>query len=287
MLVKRALAIATSAIAMLALAGCSNPAQTAKYQDALSEMVASPPDGYTLLQTDDPTCGFDYCNPNYTYLFSSPDKAAQAPFCAAMIDWATKSGADSWFYDPEYIALPLKGHEGAALYACFGGNQFNLAGTTKGIRWTVNGSPGQIVLSSIMNREGGLDDDRMKPHTWDEGRALLFEGDRLNMDILSAIETYRTEHPNENPSSLKTIEKATKGLTLPIGLKFIQDKSGKVHYLNIPADDVMLERCINITPFDEKYFGFPNPKTGFTVLYIFDGNPVIDQFGYTYSGKCK
>lgn len=287
MFLKKSLALATTAIAIIALTGCSNPAQTAKYQDALSAMVESPLEGYELSTTDEPTCGFDYCNPNFTYIFTSSTKEDQAPFCAAMIDWAAKSGADSWFYDPEYIALPLKGHEGAALYACFGGNQFNLAGTTKGIRWTVNGTPGQIVLSSIMNREGGLDDDRMKPHTWDEGRALLFEGDRLNMDILSAIETYRTENPKANHSSTETIMKALKGIDLPDGFRVVNDSMGKAHYLEIPADDVMLERCINITPFDENFFGFPNPKSGFTVLYILDGNPATDQFGYTYSGKCK
>lgn len=284
---KRTIAVLTAALTLLVLTGCTNPALSRKLSDATSKMVASPPEGYKLSETSEPTCGIDYCDANFTYIFRSSSTESKAPFCASMIEWASKWGADSWFYDPEYIALPIEGHSGAALYSCFGGNQFSLAGTTKGVRWTVMGTPGQIVLSTIMNRDGNLDDDRMKPHTWDEGRALLFDGDRLQMDILSAIETYRTEHPNENPSSMETIKKATRALKLPSDIKFKKDKSGKVHYLNIPADDVMLEACINITPFDESYFGFPNPKVGFTQLYLMEGESVIDQFGYSANGKCK
>lgn len=286
MFAKRIISAIVALSAVLAVAGCTNPLQSKHIADAMSQMVSSPLEGYRLDQTVEPTCGIDYCNANYNYIFTSSDKDDKSTFCKKMFDWATKFGADSWYFDPEYIALPIKDYEGAAMYACFGGNQFNLAGTSDGIRWTLSGAPGQLLLGSLMNREGGLDDDRMKFHNWDEGRALLFEGTRLNMDILSAIETFRTQNPKLDPSSPSTIDKALKGVELPVGVKLIKDKAGQVHYLDIPADDVLLQRCINIKPFDETYFGFPNPKSGFTTLYILEGAPVIDEFGYTKTDAC-
>lgn len=280
--------ITISALALaLTLTGCTNPVLSAKLSNATAEMLTSPLEGYELTSTVEPVCGFDYCEPNYTYqLTSSSDTDDRTAFCKKMIDWATKFGGDSWFFDPEFIALPIEGHEDAALFACFGVDGFNIVGTSKGVRWQLNGSPGQLQLSTVMNREGNLDDSRLAFHTWDEGKSLLFDGTRLNMDLLSAIEKYRTANPKADPVSESTIKAALKDITLPEGIKFVKDKNGDVHYIDLPADDVLLQRCLNIKPFDETYFKMPKPKDGFTTFYIMEGEPV-DQFAYVTADACK
>jgi hypothetical protein len=106
------------------------------------------------------------------------------------------------------------------------------------------------------------------------------------MDILSALETFRLQNPKLNPSDEATAKAALKDIELPEGSKFVNDKSGNVHYLFIPSDGFMLERCLNIKPFSETYFQMTNPGSGFVGLYIVDGQPKTDEFGYITSGNC-
>jgi hypothetical protein len=66
----------------------------------------------------------------------------------------------------------------------------------------------------------------------------------------------------------------------------VLDESGNAHYLYLPSDGFMLQRCLNIKPFSEEFFQMRNPGEGFVGLFILDGQPKTDEFGYLESVKC-
>lgn len=287
MFAKRIITLITTALLASSISGCVNPLDTAKFESALASLKESPLEGFKLSDTRKPTCGIDYCEPNPGYTFTNQGTPDSLPvFCQKLIDWVTKNGADSWIAGEDFIAMPLEGHQGAAQVACVGGIT-SFVGSTNDIRWWVVGNPTSYEISTVMNRDGKtVNDDRMLPHTWEEARGLLMDGTRLTMDLLSAIETYRIKNPDADPSSVKTIEEAIKGIELDPATKIITDKNGKAHYLNLPADDIFLERCLNIKPFDQEFFGVISPGEGFLPMWITPEEEPQDQFGYSTSGAC-
>lgn len=278
----------------LALTGCTNPVVAQANKTALEELIQNPLPGFELTETREPTCSIDNCDSNYGYLFRSNDTESDLPtFCTRLVTWAVKHGADSFIIDPDYIALPIKGHEATTQFACVGGMNFSLVGSGKnGPRWLVSGNPQFMEIQTIMNREGQLDDERMIHHSWDEAIPMLFSGTRANMAALDAVNSYRVAHPNEDPSDPKTIEKALKTFpsiklkTIP-KIDIVEDKNGKATHLFIHKDSEIMDRCLNIAPYDPNYFKVPNPGTGFIGMYITEENPVIDQFGYMTSETCR
>ena len=150
----------------------------------------------------------------------------------------------------------------------------------------MSGDGTQLMVETIMGMEGSLEDERMTLKTWDDAKSQLFEGTRLHMDILSALETFRLENPELNPATLSTVNAALKALELPKDSEVVLDKSGSAHYLYLPSDGFMLERCLNIKPFSEEFFQMANPGEGFVGLYILDYQPKTDEFGYIDSAKC-
>ncbi|MFM2024833.1 MAG: hypothetical protein RLZZ56_846 [Actinomycetota bacterium] len=286
----RTFAAAAIVALCLTLSGCVNPLDTLKFDSALAQLRELPVEGFEETGSRKPTCGIDYCEPNPAYTFTSTGTDDSWPvFCQKMIKWVVESGGDSWLAGDDFIALPIKGYEDAAQFSCVGRNT-SFVGSKDGIRWWVVGGPDSYELSTVMSKGdygSGVVDDRMLPHTWDEGIALLLDGTKLTMEILSAIETYRTENPSEDPTSVKTIEKALNGVDFEPKDHVITDENGKAHYIYIPADGVYMERCLNITPYDPEYFGAPNPKTGFLANSNDPTGPRPDQFGYVTSGPCQ
>ena len=286
--------IIAAAIITLTLTGCSNPLFEERNRLALAPIIESPPPGFTVSENGKPTCGIDYCNSNYGFIFTSDSTSTDRPeFCSWFVEWAVGKGADSWMSDPNYIAIPIKGHEGTAQIACIGAMNFSLLGGKLGEpRWMMSAGPAQFTVETIMNREGGIDDSRMVYHEWDEAIALLFSGTRADMSALDLVNSYRLANPNEDPNSPKTIEKALKSfpsikLDETPELEIIEDKDGKAKYLFIKKDSVMLARCLNIKPFDSEYFKIDNPGTGFVGMYLTEEAPVVDQFGYMTTGTCR
>jgi hypothetical protein len=228
-----------------------------------------------------------YCTTNASLILTSTKTFnSRADFCKELIGWAPSVGADSWMFDPDYIALPLKDREGVAQLACVGTNNYSLIGSKGKVRWTMSGDGSQLNVATIMGTDGSLEDTRMVLNTWDFAKSGLFAGTQLNMDVLSALETFRLENPKLNPSKLTTVKAALKEVNLPKGSEFVLDTSGGVHYLYIADDGFMMERCINVKPFSETYFQMSNPGTGFVALTIFEGQPIPDEFGYTTFTKC-
>ena len=287
MLAKKTIAILISALAVTSLSGCLNPIQGAQYEAALSDLKANPLEDFKQSAYSKPTCGIDYCEPNPGYTFAKNGAPDTWPvFCQKQITWLKKMGADSWLAGEEAIAMPLEGHEDSAQVACVAGNT-SFLGTTDGIRWHVVAGPTAYDIRTVMSREGqGPEDERFLPHTWDEAKKLLMDGARNTMNILSAIASYRLDHPTEDPSSTKTIKAALKDLDIDPGIKIIKDNEGKAHYLDIPADDVFLEFCLNISPFDPEYFGTPSPRDGFLSIWQPTESATVNQFGYSVSGAC-
>jgi hypothetical protein len=280
----------TAAVALtFSLTGCSPVPGAGENFAALDQITKNPMPGFTLLSSHrgDSFCFLaSYCSGNASATFTGSKKYdSNAAFCKDFIPWALKVGVQSWDYDPDYIAFPIKGHEGAAQFACVGANNFSLIGSTNGVIWMMNGGREQITVTTAMSNEGGIDDNRMVLRTWDKALAQIFPGNKMNMELLSAIETYRLANPKADPTSVKTIETAIQGIKLPSGSKIVKDSKGKAHYIYIPADAELLERCINIKPFNPDYFRMDNPGSGFVTLPIFDEGPVIDEFAYMTS-KC-
>lgn len=271
-------------IATLALTGCSNPIVVNNTKAAVQPMVEDPMPGFKLSETVEPTCGFDYCNVNPTYVFTSNniDNTSNQDFCGKLMKWGKGFGVDSWFFDPEYISLPLKDHEASYQVSCSLGEGALLGTSENGVRWSLAGNPSRYEFSTLMNREGGLDDDRLKYHDWTEAVDLLSDGFKLNLAALDAVNTYRSENPNADPSSEETITNAIKDLDAKIEL--VKDSAGQVTHLRIPSDGYLLERCINIKPFNEDFFKVKNPITGIFSTYQTEDVPKINE--YSSSGEC-
>lgn len=280
-------------IAALSLSGCSNPIQVEQNRAALESIVNNPPTGFTLAETRKPTCGIDYCTTNYGYLFTAePESTDRTEFCDWFIPWAWQNGADSWMTDPNYIAIPIEGHEPTAQLACIGGMNFSMLGGKPGTpRWMIGAGPTMIMVETIMNREGSIDDERMVYHEWDEGLALLYNGTRVDMSALDVVNSYRLANPSEDPNSPETIKKALEALpTIPLEIEpkidVIEDDSGNARFLFVHNDGTLLDRCISIKPFSEDYFKLPNPTTGFIGMYITEDQKFIDEFGFMKSDSC-
>lgn len=257
---------------------------------ALEAIKNNPMPGFEVAASDDGDSfcfPLTYCNSNASVVLSSTKTFnSRADFCKELIAWAPSVGADSWMYDPDYIALPIKEHEGAAQFACLGANNYSLLGSTGKVRWMLSGNATELSVGTIMGIDGSVGDARMTLKTWDEAKSQLYEFTRLHMDILSSLETFRLQNPNSNPSQLSTVKAALKDIKLPKGTEFVLDKSGSAHYLYLPSESFMLERCLNIKPFSETYFQMKNPGSGFVGLFILDGQPKTDEFGYLDSAKC-
>lgn len=278
-------AIALAVAVTVSVSGCATAGASRVNADALSDIKNNPMTGFELVALDEGD-GFclpaTYCTTNASVIFRSTKTfKSRAEFCKELIAWAPSVGADSWMYDPDYIALPMKNHEGAAQFACLGANNFALLGSTGDVRWTMAGDGESLSASTIMASDGSLEDERMSLKTWDDAKAQLFEGSRLNMDVLSALETFRLENPELNPAKLSTVNKALKAVKLPEGSEVVLDESGSAHYLYLPSDGFTLERCLNIKPFSEEFFQMPNPGEGFVGLL-----PTTDEFGYLSFAKC-
>ena len=292
---KLAIAITAASLA-IGLTGCStwsgnstiesgNSANKAEIA-AAEEMSKHPMPGFALnsIGYGDRDCVWlGPCNTNATVNFTTSKRFDSRPqFCKDLISWLPSIGADAWGVSD--IPLPLKGHEGAATFSCIGVEYFRFFGTIKDVRWQLECA--ESYLNITASSDDFEDDKVLETRGWDEAFSLMSPGNRLNMEALSAIETYRLANPKANPSSTKTIEKALKDVQLPKGSKLVKDKSGKVHYLYLPKDENLLERCINVTPFDTEYFQIENPGSGFIALPVPDGQAVIDEFGYTDFKAC-
>jgi len=282
-------AIALALIITVSVSGCYASGTNKVNVEALNDIKNNPMPGFELTSSDDgdSVClPASYCGTNASLVFTSTKTfKSRADFCKELIAWAPSVGADSWIYDPDYIALPIKDREGAAQFACLGANNYSIIGSSGNVRWSMSGDGSKISVSTIMGMEGGFD-DRMTLRNWDEAKAQLFEGTRLHMDILSALETFRLQNPKLNPSKPATVNAALKDIKLPKGSEVVLYESGSAHYLYLPSDGFMTERCLNIKPFSEDYFQMPNPGSGFVGLYLLEGQPKADEFGYLDSAKC-
>jgi hypothetical protein len=242
-------------------------------------MVEAPMPGFTLSETIEPTCGFDYCNVNPTYIFtSSSNPASKQDFCAQLMRWGQGFGVDSWFFDPEFISIPLREHEASYLVACSLGGSTLLGTSENGVRWLLSGSPSEYQITTLMNRDGQIDDERAKYHEWSDAIAALSDGFKLNLAVLNAVNKYRSENPNEDPSSQGTIEKAIQLIPESPTFELVLNSKGKVAFVKIPPDGYLLERCINIKPFNEDFFKVKNPITGIFSTYQTEEVPKIDEF---------
>ena len=272
-----------AALLGLALTGCSNPIVVNNTKAAVQAMVENPMPGFKLSETIEPTCGFDYCNVNPTYIFTSTSNtASKQDFCSQLMKWGQGFGVDSWFFDPEFISIPLKDHEASYQVACSLDGATLLGSSENSVRWLLSGSPSEYQITTLMNRDGQIDDDRVKYNEWTEGVGLLSDGFKLNLAALDAVNTYRSENPNADPSSEETITNAIKNVDAKIEL--VKDSTGKVTHLRIPPDGYLLERCINIKPFNEEFFKVKNPITGIFSTYQTEEVPKIDEF--SASGQC-
>jgi hypothetical protein len=246
---------------------------------AVQTMVEAPMPGFTLSETIEPTCGFDYCNVNPTYIFtSSSNPASKQDFCAQLMKWGQGFGVDSWFFDPEFISIPLTGHEASYLVACSLDGATLLGSSENGVRWLLSGSTSEYQITTLMNRDGQIDDERAKYHEWSDAIAALSDGYKLNLATLDAVNKYRSENPKEDPSSEETIKKAIQIIPESPTFELVLNSKGKVAFVKIPPDGYLLERCINIKPFNEDFFKVKNPITGIFSTYQTEEVPKIDEF---------
>lgn len=287
---RKLVTLATLAAVSLSATGCVPLSGSGATNSAIEKLGQKPMPGFfiTATSTGDSICALaSYCSVNAMAEFTA-DKPYETrmDLCEDLIKWAPAIGADSWLYDPDYIALPIEGHEGAAQFACIDAGNFALAGSTDEVRWMLSPALDRYSVTTIMSNEGGIDDERMTLKTWDDARSQLFDGTRRYMDILSTLETYRLAHPGQDPASMKTVVAALKPLKLDDSLEIVKDAKGNAHYISIPADEVMLAACLNIKPFDEKYFQMKNPGSGFVGLYLSEDRSIIDEFGYITPGTC-
>jgi hypothetical protein len=287
MLRKKLATAVAAALVLVTLAGCANPIVVASAQKALQPLAENPMPGFKLSLKYDPSCGIDYCtvNPRYEFTSNNPTKT-RPEFCKDLLTWATKYGADSWLFDPENIAIPTKGHEASFQVACASGESALLGTSENGVRWLLSGNSSMYQFGTVLNTDGQLDDARTKLVGWNDAIGQLSSGAQRNLEILDAVNSYRIGHPQENPRALETVKNALKAVKQSSDIKLIEDSKGKVNHLQVPADGFLVERCINIEPFDETYFLVPDPGTGIFGSYRNEEDTPLEEFGFITSGVC-
>jgi hypothetical protein len=191
--------------------------------------------------------------------------------------WGQGFGVDSWF-GPDAVSIPLKDHEASYLVACSLGGSTLLGTSENGVRWWVAENSSRYEITTLMNRDGQIDDERLKYREWSDALAALNDGDKLNLAALDAVNKYRSENPQADPSSEETIKKAIQLIPESSTFELVLNSKGKVAFVKIPSDGMFLERCINIKPFNEDFFKVKNPITGIFSTYQTEEVPKIDEF---------
>ena len=269
-----------ASIATLSLSGCANPLLAYSNQQALAEMKANPVAGFKLTSEVGPNCGLFVvvCSENYSYEFSTDDhNKSQAEVCKQVFAWAAKYGAYIWHADS--YGAPIKDHENSAQFACVGVSDFNIVGNSGSIGWAIE----RVTSSGYwLSSFSGLEPKK----SWEESFALWPPLVQRHSNVLSAIETYRMEHPEADPTAVSTVEAALKPLNLGAAIKVISNKKGEAKFLSLTGDDYYYDTCVNITPYDPNYFQAPNPGNGFYPLFLGDNTIEINEFGYTKYAAC-
>jgi hypothetical protein len=286
-------ALAFTVALAVALAGCTPLAGNSRNIAAIEDLQNKPMPGFEYTGSDkgESAClPATYCSANATLFFTSTKQfASRAEFCRNLIPWAKEIGADSFIFDPDYIAVPFIDNEGTAQFACLGANNFALVGSSGDTRWTLAGGVETLSITTVMSNEvaGALDDPRLALKSWDQAMSELTQTTKLDVDILSAIETYRLANPEADPTSVKNIQRALKEIKLPENTRIIKDKFGKAHYVELP-ENPDVKQCLNITPFNPDFFLMESPGNGFVPLMLTnpEGEGSLDVFGATDYAAC-
>lgn len=183
--------------------------------------------------------------------------------CSAAINWAKNHGLET-VQISGYGLIEVKPDDPATKLACLNNNiGLRLVGASNKVPWIMDLMP---TASSVTITAGGeYDASYDNPITYQEFVNTTDEATAYYVRLSNTIAAWRVANPNEDPDSLANLNKAVKASSDPNvkKTKFVGSAS-KVDYgyIQYPNDPSQLF-CISVAKYDETYFGFPDPGTGY------------------------
>jgi len=205
-----------------------------------------------------------------------------AEYCSEILAWA-KSRGPVMFGDGSRQMDAEKYPEYAQL-ACASGNAVELFGQDGETTWLLHLFPYDKVaeLYYDSNRQDYPD---MYQVITPETRVT----DDPSFFVLEAIGKWRKDHPGEKETN-QSLESAVHSLTKYKEFqkaKVVVGRVDKLHYMTFPSPfDSTQTYCIVVEPYDQKFFGIPDPGYGYYPRWYVNDQASFGQFGDSSTDTC-
>ena len=211
-----------------------------------------------------------------TLFFSNNPSPAE--YCSEVLTWAKSKGPVWLVVNGRQIdtnKYPID-----AQFSCVSGAATELIGKDGETTWTLHIIP-YDKAADLYYDSGALAYETFTPET----RAL----DDPSFDILEAVGKWRKDHPGEKETN-KGLETAVQSLTRYKefqSAKVVVGNVDKFHYMTIPSPfDSTQTYCIVVEPYDEKFFGIPDPGYGYYPRWYVNDQASFGQFGDSSTDTC-
>lgn len=268
---------------LLFMMTCIGPVQTIQRNiDTIRSLVAGFPDNFTVQKdgTDSVHQEADsvirvclpgaYCYVDSEIHLEAPSNISTPDFCKIYIAWALKNGGTD--ISDGFDSLAIKKYPLESQLACVAsGRSVSVEGTKNGVLWNSDSFPYIFVTTS---------DSPLFEGVSSAFETRLNSGDRL-FAVLDRIGGWRKGHPGVK-ETVSTIKKAVKDLDGISKYKVFTDSNGVGPMLAYKSAKDSLVYCVRVAPWDEKFFGMPDPGHGYYPV----NNGAPNQFGWysiTYS----
>jgi hypothetical protein len=270
---------------------------------------AGNPDGFTEV-SDFLDCGAENCiyDPDSTVTFVRLGDPQSNAFdvCATTVAYAFASGATAWSIAPDYSRIPLESAEDPAANAMCVATLADYPQLIQpnGIDSAVfrfvgiGDVPFQMDLMEIQtgtaSPDPGLFNYRFTvsttfvPDDLLPGQDQLSDGTHELNDLLTTIGQARLANPDIDPNNATLIREALRNYQYDIPVTPVVDTDGKIRLIEIQQSDDVEPMCVSIAPWDEEFFGVPDPGTGYGVGSAESLQDLKDypSFGITTRGSC-
>lgn len=244
--------------------------------------------------------------------------------CESVIAAAMKLGASSWYFDPDYVALPLSDHGPEAQFGCvqilnsqlgagldpletsgspiFGllaraTDPGNAAGGSFRIEFNAQldarataADPKVYHYNLYVSTNAGVGDERTLRRSWDEALAAIPPSSRAFYQLLDRVGAYRAANPAAAPYAPATITAALSGYAQDfpqVQVTPITNQRDEVRWLQVDpgAAGGRLPACVSIRQYDPAFTGVADPGSGYVLGFVGQFSQDM-QFGQALTGSC-
>ena len=258
-------------------------------KDTMTSWKASLPDGVAMNMDDIGLIrpclhlvSIDNCSATIFATIYFSNNPTPAEYCSEIIAWA-KSKGPVMFGDGSTQMDAEKYPEYAQL-ACVSGYAVELLGKDGETPWILHIVPYDKAADLYYDSAWQMYPD-MHQEITPETRVT----DDPSYYVLEAIGKLRKDHPGEKETN-QSLETAVQSLTKCKEFqqaKVVVGRVDKLHYMTIPSPfDSTQTYCIVVEPYDQKFFGIPDPGYGYYPRWYVTDQASFGQFGDSSTDTC-